>query len=146
MGKDGDDCLIIACLSAYHCSMTVEYSWLFNGTQFKQGRKSCIVYVTEPGVYQCSVKVNDNEETTHPICIITETNETEMQDNRAESLGKDLFGAPFTSLNMDKDDIIFTPFTRFSGRSKFSGHRRFDWKRAVLNCVQGRMERNASGC
>ena len=67
--------------------MIAEYSWLLNGTPIKKGRKSCIVYVTQPGVYQCTVKVNENTETTKPINIIMETDENE-QDNEIQKPGK----------------------------------------------------------
>ena len=87
IGKDGDNCLIIACLSTHHCSMIAEYSWLLNGTPIKKGRKSCILYVTQPGVYQCTVKVNENTETTKPINIIIETDEIE-QNNEIQKPGK----------------------------------------------------------
>lgn len=70
VGKDGDKCLVIACLSTYHCSMEVDYSWLFNGTVIKEGRKSFILYITQPGSYQCVVKVNDKEDTTAAVDVV----------------------------------------------------------------------------
>lgn len=50
--------------------MEVEYAWLLNGSVIKEGRKSFLVYVNEPGTYQCVVKVNNNEQRTAPIEIV----------------------------------------------------------------------------
>ena len=50
--------------------MEVEYTWLLNGTVIKEGRKSFLLYVNEPGTYQCVVKVNDNEQKTVAIEIV----------------------------------------------------------------------------
>ncbi len=55
--------------------MDVEYSWLLNGTVIKEGRKSFIVYVTQPGTYQCVVKVVNNEQKTAPIEIVNKVKE-----------------------------------------------------------------------
>jgi hypothetical protein len=55
--------------------MQVEYSWLLNGTVIKEGRKSFLVYVTQPGTYQCVVKVNNKEEKTDPVEIVNKVKE-----------------------------------------------------------------------
>ena len=54
--------------------MEVEYSWFLNGTLLKERRKSFLVYVSQPGTYQCVVKVNKNEQKTSPIEIVNEVN------------------------------------------------------------------------
>ena len=40
--------------------MEVDYSWLLNGSLLKKGRKASLVYVQQPGQYQCVLSVNDH--------------------------------------------------------------------------------------
>ena len=72
VGIDSDNFLVLACFSLYHCTLEVEYAWYKDGELLKQGRKSCILFVTEPGSYHCTVKVNDHEERSAVLNILEE--------------------------------------------------------------------------
>ena len=74
---DWENCLILACLSTYHCTMEVEYSCFLNDTLIKKGRKTCIIYISQPGIYHCVVKVNSNKQTTVQIEIVKQVKEPE---------------------------------------------------------------------
>ena len=57
---DEDNCLLLGCISYYHWTMEVDYSWYLNGSLLKKGRKANLVYVQQPGQYECVLTVNDH--------------------------------------------------------------------------------------
>ncbi|CAB4008630.1 5 nucleotidase, partial [Paramuricea clavata] len=69
---DEDECIIIGCISYYHCTMEVDYSWSVNGIMLKTGRKANLVYVNQPGQYQCVVTVNDHVAKSQVIEVVEE--------------------------------------------------------------------------
>jgi hypothetical protein len=52
--------------------MEVDYSWSVNGTMLKAGRKANLVYVNQPGQYQCVVTVNDHVAKSQVIDVVEE--------------------------------------------------------------------------
>ena len=72
VGIDEDNCLLLGCISYYHCTMEVNYLWFLNGSLLKKGRKANLVYVQEPGQYQCVLTVNDHVAKSEIIKVIVE--------------------------------------------------------------------------
>ena len=50
--------------------MEVDYSWYLNGSLLKKGRKTNLVYVQQPGQYQCVLTVNDHVAKSEIINIV----------------------------------------------------------------------------
>lgn len=69
-GVDGDNNLIIACISNYHCTVMVDYAWFRDGLSVKTGRKASFIVAHEPGSYHCVVKVNGNEEISETVKVV----------------------------------------------------------------------------
>ena len=67
---DEENCLFLGCISYYHCTMEVDYSWYLNGSLLKKGRKTNLVYVQQPGQYQCVLTVNDHVAKSEIINIV----------------------------------------------------------------------------
>ncbi|CAB4020130.1 cyclin-dependent kinase 1-like, partial [Paramuricea clavata] len=70
IGVDGDNNLIIGCISNHHCTMVVDYAWFRDGVPIKEGRKASFIIVQEKGSFQCIVKVNDSTETSTAVKIV----------------------------------------------------------------------------
>ena len=69
-GVDGDNNLIIGCISNHHCTMMVDYTWFRDGLSVKTGRKASLIVAYEPGSYHCVVKVNCKEEISETVKVI----------------------------------------------------------------------------
>ena len=73
--------------------MEVEYSWSLNGTILKTGRKANLVYVSQPGKYQCVVTVNNHAAESKVIEVVEERSSfasgEEKDDIRMASLQSD---------------------------------------------------------
>ena len=106
VGIDGDNCLILGCFSYYHCTMMVEYGWFFNGTPLKKGRKTNLVYVTQPGQYQCVVSVSEHVAKSQVIDVVV----VEETNNQIRSRATDLLAHQQSDINNQgiiiKNDIL----------------------------------------
>ena len=70
VGFDEDNCLLLGCVANLHCSMVVDYSWFLDGNPLREERKTNVLYVHQPGKYQCVVKVNDHVQKSAEISVI----------------------------------------------------------------------------
>jgi hypothetical protein len=87
IGIDEDNCLVLAFFSFYHCTMEVEYAWYRDGVPLKQGRKSCLLFVNEPGQYHCVVKVNDNIKQSEGLIIEAEMPSVSVDMTKHDEIG-----------------------------------------------------------
>jgi hypothetical protein len=67
--------------------MEVEYAWYRDGVPLKQGRKSCLLFVNEPGQYHCVVKVNDNIKQSEGLIIEVEMPSVSVDMTKHDEIG-----------------------------------------------------------
>lgn len=91
--------------------MTVEYSWFINGKPIKEGRKASIVFVDQPGQYQCVVKVNGNVEKSATINVVEVGDDDQLapsNDHRDAGGTDDVEEGRTTQENSGKHTLLYT--------------------------------------